>query len=190
QVITEVPQEEVELSLVRADLGAVTQSDVEAAALAEAPIFAFNVGNVPPEVKAMAQKEGVQIYSHDVIYRFLDDVKTVMSEFLRVEVKETVLGEAKTLQVFETTGRNKETVMVAGLNVSSGKLSRAHLFRVVRDDVVVKEGSKAASIRRHKDRVSEVTKDKECGVALEDFNDFQEGDMLQCYKLDEIKRQL
>lgn len=64
------------------------------------------------------------------------------------------------LQVFETTGRNKESVMVAGLTVSSGKLSRTHLFRVLRDDVVVAEGGKAASIRRHKDRVSEVTKDK------------------------------
>ena len=63
-------------------------------------------------------------------------------------------------QVFETTGKNKESVMVAGLTVFAGKLSRAHLFRVLRDDVVVVEGSKAASIRRHKDRVSEVTKDK------------------------------
>lgn len=63
-------------------------------------------------------------------------------------------------QVYEITGRNKESVVVAGLAVSSGKLSRTHLFRVLRDDVVVAEGIKAASIRRHKDRVSEVTKDK------------------------------
>ncbi|CAM9093951.1 unnamed protein product [Ectocarpus sp. 4 AP-2014] len=190
QVMTEVPQDEVELSLLKTGLGSVTQSDVEAAALAEASIFAFNVGGVPADVKAKAQKEGVQIHSHDVIYRFLDDVKAVMSSLLPPAFEETVIGEAKTLQVFETTGKNKETVSVAGLEVSSGKLSRTHFFRVIRDEEVVADRVKAASMRRHKDRVNEVTKDKECGVALEDFDAFKEGDVVQCYSLEEIKRTL
>eukprot|EP00752_Nemacystus_decipiens_P006400 g5764.t1 len=190
QVMAEVPQDEVELSLLKTGLGSVTQSDVEAAALAGASIFAFNVGAVPPDVKAMAQKEGVQIHSHDVIYRFLDDVKSVMSGLLPPALKETVIGEAKTLQVFETTGTNKERVMVAGLNVSSGKISRAHYFRVMRDEEILADRVKAISMKIHKDRVNEVTKDKECGVALEDFNEFQEGDVVQCYTLDEIEQTL
>ncbi|CAM9450843.1 unnamed protein product [Hapterophycus canaliculatus] len=190
QVMSDVPQDEVELNLLKTGLGAVTQSDVEAAALAEASIFTFNVGGVPPDVKAMAQKEGVQIHSHDVIYRFLDDVKAVMCSHLPRAFKETMIGEAETRQVFETTGKNKETVVVAGLSVSSGKLSRSHFFRVLRDEEVLADRVKATSMRRHKDRVNEVTKDKECGVTLEDFSDFKEGDVLQCFMLDEIERTL
>ncbi|CAM9120835.1 unnamed protein product [Choristocarpus tenellus] len=191
QVMEDVPSDEVSLKVLRADVGPVTRSDVDLAVTAEgASIFAFNVNVSAANVKAYAQQQNVQIHSHDVIYRFEEDARSVMSAMLPLQKEDVLVGAAEVLQLFDTVSKGNQRNVVAGCNVTQGKLKRSETFRVLRGGKILFDGDRAKSMRRFKDKVNEVANGKECGLSLNSFNDYEVGDIIECYSVKEVRRTL
>ena len=132
--------------------------------------------------KEMANKEGVEIKTYSVIYNAIEDVKAAMKGLLDPEYKETIIGNAEVRQIFKVS--NVGTI--AGCYVTDGKITRHSIIRVIRDNIVIHEG-KLASLKRFKDDVKEVSKEYECGIQLENYNDIKEGDILEAHIMEEIK---
>jgi translation initiation factor IF-2 len=154
------------------------------AAASKAIIIGFNVR---PDVNARkaAEEAGVEIRLYRVIYEVIDEVKAAMTGLLEPEKREVVLGRAEVRATFKVP----KVGTVAGCFVTDGKIQNRALARVIRDGVVVFEG-RIESLKRFKDDVREVAQGYECGIGLEKFNDIKEGDVIEAYMIEEIKREL
>ncbi len=176
--------DEVAARIVHSAVGAVTESDVALAVASNAPILAFNV-RASKKVRDVAQAEGIEIRYYSIIYDLVDDIKAVLSGMLAPERRETFLGYAEILDVFNVSKIGK----VAGCVITEGKVERGIGVRLLRDNVVIHEGM-LSTLKRFKDEVSEVTSGQECGMAFENYQDMRKGDMIECFRVEEIERSL
>ncbi|MCS6816050.1 MAG: translation initiation factor IF-2 [Blastocatellia bacterium] len=185
QTLEKLSSEKVKINVIRAGVGAITESDVLLAAASRdmqrsALIVGFNV-RPEPRARDVAEQEGVEIRLYSVIYKVEEDIRNAMLGLLAPVEKEVTLGRAEVRQVF----RIAKVGNVAGCFVQSGVLRRNANARVIRDHVVVYEGT-IASLRRFKEDVIEVKEGFECGVALERFNDIKEGDVIEAYVIEKV----
>ncbi len=180
--LEKLSNDEVKVKVIHANVGGVTESDVTLAKVANAIIIAFNV-RPEPLAKLTAEKEGIEIKTYSVIYNAIEDVKDAMTGMLDPKFEEKVIGNAEIRQVFKVSSIGS----IAGCYVTNGKVERHAGVRVVRDNVVVHEG-KLASLKRFKDDVKEVTEGYECGLQIENYNDIEEGDTLEIFVMEEIKK--
>lgn len=176
--------DEVAARIVHAGVGGITESDVSLAAASEAPIIGFNV-RANKQAREAAEREGIEIRYYNIIYDLVDDMKGVMSGLLAPERRETFLGNAEILEVFNITKVGK----VAGCRVTDGKVERGAGVRLIRDNVVIHEG-KLSTLKRFKDEVKEVSGGQECGMAFENYQDIRQGDVIECFRVEQIKRSL
>ncbi|GBF59217.1 translation initiation factor IF-2 [Candidatus Phycosocius bacilliformis] len=176
--------DEVRAKVIHQAVGGITESDVLLAKSSGAPILAFNT-RAQKQVRDLAEHEGVEIRYYSIIYNLLDDVKDILSGMLEPERKETFLGYAQILQVFNITKVGK----IAGCKINEGNIRRGCGVRLLRDDVVIHEG-KLSTLKRFKDEVSEVSAGQECGMAFEGYQDLREGDLIECFDVQIIKRSL
>ena len=182
QSLEKISNEEVKVKVIHAVAGAVTESDVQLAKAAKAIIIAFNVRPVGA-AKEMADKGEVEIKQYSVIYQAIEDVEAAMKGMLDPIFEEKVIGNAEIRQTFKVS--NVGTI--AGCYVLDGKVERNAGVRIIRDSVVIHEG-KLASLKRFKDDVKEVAKSYECGIQIENFNDLKEGDIMEVFVMEQIKR--
>jgi translation initiation factor IF-2 len=176
--------DEVQARIVHSGAGGITETDVSLAESTGAAIMAFNV-RANKQARDAAEANGVEIRYYNIIYNLLDDVKAAMSGLLSPERRETFLGNAEILEVFNITKVGK----VAGCKVTEGKVERGAGVRLVRDNVVIHEG-KLKTLKRFKDEVSEVPVGQECGMAFENYDDIRAGDVIECFRVEEIARSL
>ena len=177
--------DEVRARVILSGAGAISESDVMLAKGSGAPILGFNV-RATSQARQLAEREGVEIRYYAIIYDLLDDVKGVMSGLLAPEQRETFLGNARVLQVFDITRVGK----VAGCRVTEGVVRRGARVRIVRNDIVVLELGVLQTLKRFKEEVAEVGNGVECGMAFQGFQDIQEGDIIECFTIEEVKRSL
>ena len=182
QSLEKLSDEEVRVRVIHSAAGAVTESDVTLAKVSNAIIIAFNVRPVAT-AKQAAEKEEVEIKQYSVIYQAIDDVKAAMKGMLDPIYEEKVIGNVEVRQVFKVS--NVGTI--AGAYVLEGKIERNAGVRVLRENVVIHEG-KLVSLKRFKDDVKEVAKGYECGMQIENYNDLKEGDIIEVYVMEEVKR--
>ena len=177
EMLPKISNEQVKVKIIQASVGAVTETDVLLASASNAIIVAFNVR---PERKAaeLAQREGVDVRLHTIIYELLDELKKAAAGLLAPVVKETYLGRAEVRDTFRIKGAG----VIAGCSVQDGIMKRDADVRVLRDNVVVYTG-RVASLRRFKEDVNEVRTGFECGVGISNFNDVKVGDVLECFKM-------
>lgn len=183
KAINDIHSDKVECQFIGAAAGPISESDVLLASSSDAVILGFNVKVESNAVKAV-KREGVQVKIFSIVYELIDQVKDAMLGMLEQETRETVLGHAEVKQVFKA---NKGKA--AGAYVSDGKMLRTAEARVLRDGQVVFDG-KMSTLRRFKDEVQEVKSGLECGIRLADYNDYEEGDVIECYSLEKIKQTL
>lgn len=182
QSLEKLSDGEVNVRVIHSAAGAVNESDVNLAKVANAIIIAFNVRPVPT-AKALAEREEIEIKQYSVIYQAIDDVKAAMKGMLDPIYEEKVIGNVEVRQTFKVS--NVGTI--AGAYVLEGKIERNAGVRVLRENVVIHEG-KLISLKRFKDDVKEVAKGYECGMQIENYNDLKEGDIIEVYIMEEIKR--
>ncbi len=175
--------DEVKCKIVHSGVGGINETDVGLALATGAPIIGFNV-RASRNAADLAGKEGVEIRYYSIIYDLIDDIKAVMSGMLAPEIKETIIGTAEVLDIFNA-GKGK----AAGCLVTSGVIRQGAKARLLRDDTVVYEGD-LGSLRRFKDAVKEVESGVECGMNFESYNDMKVGDVIECYEVQEIERNL
>ena len=175
--------DEVKCKIVHSGVGGINETDVGLAVATGAPVIGFNV-RASRNASDLAHKEGVEIRYYSIIYDLIDDIKSVMSGLLAPEIKETILGTAEIRDIFNA-GKGK----AAGCLVTSGVVKQGAHARLLRDDVVVYEG-KLGSLRRFKDAVKEVESGVECGMNFASYNDMKPGDVIECYDVEEIERNL
>ena len=173
---------EVKVKVIHSNAGGVTESDVQLAKAANAIIIAFNVRPVGA-AKQLAEKEGVEIKQYSVIYQALEDVQDAMKGMLAPVYIEKNIGNAEVRQTF----RISNVGTIAGCFVLDGKLERNAGVRVIREGVVIHDG-KLVSLKRFKDDAKEVSKGFECGIQIQDYNDVKEGDIIEAYIKEEVKR--
>lgn len=183
KAISDIESEKVECEFIGAAAGPISESDVLLASSSDAVILGFNVKVESNAVKAV-KREGVQVKIFSIVYELIDQVKDAMLGLLEPETRETVLGHAEIRQVFKL---NKGKA--AGSYVADGKMLRTAEARVLRDGQVVFDG-KMSTLRRFQDEVEEVKSGLECGIRLADYNDYEEGDIIECYTLEKIKQTL
>ncbi|WP_048645321.1 translation initiation factor IF-2 [Nitratireductor soli] len=176
--------EEVQARIVHAGAGAITESDVSLAETSEAAIIGFNV-RANKQARDAAEQAGIEIRYYNIIYDLVDDIKAAMSGLLSPERRETFLGNAEILEVFNVSKVGK----VAGCRVTEGKVERGAGVRLIRDSVVIHEG-KLKTLKRFKDEVSEVPAGQECGMAFENYEDIRAGDVIEAFRVEHITRTL
>jgi len=177
--------DEVRARIILSGAGAISESDVMLAKGAGSPVIGFNV-RASKQARELAEREGVEIRYYAIIYDLVDDIKGVLSGMLAPLQRETFLGNARVLQVFDITKVGR----VAGCRVTEGVVRRGARVRIVRDDVVVLELGVLQTLKRFKDEVVEVTNGMECGMAFQGFQDIKEGDIIECFTLEEVARTL
>lgn len=182
QSLEKLSDNEVAVKVIHSNAGAINESDVNLAKAAKAIIIGFNV-RPNATAKEVAEKQGVEIKLYSVIYQALEDVEAAMNGLLDPVYEEKVIGNVEVRQTFKIS--NVGTI--AGGYVKDGKVERNAGVRVIREDVVIHEG-KLASLKRFKDDVKEVAKGFECGLQIENYNDIKEGDIIEVFVMEEIKR--
>jgi translation initiation factor IF-2 len=176
--------DEVAARIIHSGAGGITESDVSLAEASQAAIIGFNV-RANKQARDAAEAAGVEIRYYNIIYDLVDDVKAAMSGLLSPERRETFLGNAEILEVFNISKVGK----VAGCLITEGKVERGAGVRLIRDNIVVHEG-KLSTLKRFKDEVREVASGQECGMAFEHYEDMRKGDVIECYRVEEIARTL
>ncbi|WP_159590130.1 translation initiation factor IF-2 [Chelativorans xinjiangense] len=176
--------DEVRANIVHSGAGAITESDVSLAETSEAAIIGFNV-RANKQARDAAEQAGIEIRYYNIIYDLVDDIKAAMSGLLSPERRETFLGNAEILEVFNITKVGK----VAGCRVTEGKVERGAGVRLIRDNVVIHEG-KLKTLKRFKDEVAEVPGGQECGMAFENYEDIRVGDVIEAYRVEMVTRTL
>jgi translation initiation factor IF-2 len=176
--------DEVAARIVHAGVGGITESDINLAEASNAAVIGFNV-RAHKEARESAERAGIEIRYYNIIYNLIDDVKGAMSGLLAPTLREDMLGNASILEVFSISKVGK----VAGCRVTDGTVQRGANVRLIRDNVVVHEG-KLSTLKRFKDEVKEVLAGQECGMAFENYQDMRAGDVIECYRVEEIKRSL
>jgi translation initiation factor IF-2 len=179
-----VGNEEVQALIIHSGAGGITESDIALAAASKAAVIGFNV-RANAQARAVAEAEGVEIRYYAVIYDLVDDVKAVMSGLLDPTLREHFLGNAEVLEVFNISKVGK----IAGCRITDGKVERGASVRLIRDDVVIHEGQ-LSTLKRFKDEVKEVNAGQECGMGFENYHDLKEGDVIECFTIEEIERNL
>lgn len=182
QSLQKLSNDEVKVRVIHGAVGAITETDVTLASASNAIIIGFNVRPNDNAV-AIAEKDSVDIKTYRVIYNAIDDIKSAMIGMLEPEYKEVVLGKAEVRQVYKIS--NVGTI--AGCYVLDGKLTRNSSVRVIRDGIVIFE-SELASLKRFKDDAKEVASGYECGLSVEKFNDLKDGDIIEAFTMEEIKK--
>ncbi|MEM1036652.1 MAG: translation initiation factor IF-2 [Pseudomonadota bacterium] len=184
QSLEKLATDEVRANVVYGAAGGISESDILLAQSTGSPVFAFNV-RANKQARDLAEKEGVEIRYYSIIYELIDDVKASLSGMLAPEKKETFIGYADILEVFNITKVGK----VAGCKVTEGVVKRGCGVRLLRDDVVIHEGN-LKTLKRFKDEVPEVSNGMECGMAFEKYEDIREGDKIECFEIEMIARTL
>jgi translation initiation factor IF-2 len=176
--------EEVGARIIHSGVGGINESDVTLAEASGTAIIGFNV-RANKEARDAAERSGTEIRYYNIIYDLVDDIKKAMSGLLAPTLREERLGEARILQVFGVSKVGK----VAGCLVQDGRVERGANVRLIRDNVVIHEG-KLSTLKRFKDEVKDVGSGQECGMAFENYQDMREGDIIECYRVEEIRRSL
>ncbi len=176
--------DEVRARVVHSGAGGITESDISLAEASDAAIIGFNV-RANSQAREAAAAAGIEIRYYNIIYDLVDDVKAAMSGMLTPERRETFLGNAEILEVFNITKVGK----VAGCRVTEGKVERGVGVRLIRDSVVIHEGS-LKTLKRFKDEVNEVNAGQECGMAFENYEDIRVGDVIECFRVEHVTRTL
>ena len=174
--------DEVKVRVIHGGAGAINETDIILAQASNAIVMGFNV-RPDNNAAALAEKEGVEIKNYRVIYNAIDDVKAAMIGMLQPDVKEVILGSAECRVIYKVSAVGT----IAGAYVLNGKITRNAEIRLIRDGIVVYEGH-LASLKRFKDDVKEVAAGYECGLSIERFNDLKEGDIVEAFKMEEVKR--
>jgi translation initiation factor IF-2 len=182
--LRKIGNDEVEARIVHSGVGGITESDIALATAAKAVVIGFNVrANV--QAKSAADQGGVEIRYYNIIYDLVDDVKAAMSGLLAPTVREIFLGNARILEVFNISKVGK----VAGCRVTEGRVERGARVRLIRDNVVIHEGT-LSTLKRFKDEVKEVPAGQECGMAFANYQDIRTGDVIECFNIETVARSL
>ena len=176
--------DEVNLRVLHSGVGAINESDVTLAGSTGAMLVGFNV-RANPQARELARRDNVDIRYYSIIYNLIDDVRGLLSGLLAPTLRETFLGNAEIREVFNITKVGK----VAGCYVTEGEVRRGAKVRLLRDNVVIHEGS-LKTLKRFKDEVKEVKNGFECGMAFENYDDIKTGDVIECFDVEEIAREL
>jgi translation initiation factor IF-2 len=184
QAMAKIGNDEVRVRVLHSGVGAITETDVGLAEASGAPIMGFNV-RANASARNTANQKGVEIRYYSVIYDLVDDVKKAASGLLSNEIKEHFIGYANIKEVFKVTGVGK----VAGCLVTEGVARRSAGVRLLRDNVVIHEGT-LKTLKRFKDEVSEVQSGQECGMAFESYDDVRPGDVIEIFTREEVTRTL
>jgi translation initiation factor IF-2 len=176
--------EEVAARVIHSGVGGITESDITLAEASDAAVIGFNV-RAHKEAREAAERTGVEIRYYNIIYDLVDDVKQALSGMLAPTLREERLGEAQILEVFNVSKVGK----VAGCRVLDGVVQRGAHVRLIRDNVVIHEG-KLSQLKRFKDDAREVSAGQECGMSFEHYQDMRAGDLIECYRVEEVKRTL
>ncbi|HVZ99851.1 MAG TPA: translation initiation factor IF-2 [Caulobacterales bacterium] len=183
--IDKIGTEEVRGRIVHAGVGAINESDVQLAKTSGASIVGFNV-RASKEARDLADREGVEIRYYAIIYDLLDDIKGVLSGMLAPVNRETFLGNAQVLEVFQISKVGK----VAGCRVTEGVVRKGAKVRILRDNVVIQEMGTLTTLKRFKDEVNEVQSGQECGMSFGPFQDIKQGDVIECFNVEVVQRTL
>ena len=184
QAMEKIGNDEVRVRVLHYGVGAITETDVGLAEASGAPIIGFNV-RANASARNTANQKGVEIRYYSVIYDLVDDVKAAASGLLSNEIRERFIGYAKIKEVFKVTGVGK----VAGCLVTEGIARRSAGVRLLRDDVVIHEGT-LKTLKRFKDEVPEVISGQECGMAFENYDDIRPDDVIEIFEREEVERKL
>lgn len=176
--------DEVRVRIVHSGAGGITESDVSLAETSGAAIIGFNV-RANAQARTAAAAAGIEIRYYSIIYNLVDDVKAALSGMLSPERRETFIGNAEILEIFDISKVGK----IAGCRVTEGKVERGAGVRLVRDNVVVHEGT-LKTLKRFKDEVSEVPGGQECGMAFQNYEDMRVGDVIECFRVEMVSRTL
>ena len=184
QALEKLSTDEVNARVIHYAVGGISESDVQLAAASRAVILGFNV-RANTQARDAAERTGIEVRYYNIIYDLVDDVKQAMSGLLAPALRETFLGNAEILEIFNITKVGK----VAGCRVTEGSVQRGAKVRLIRDNVVVHEGT-LSTLKRFKDEVREVQVGQECGMAFENYQDMRQGDVIECFRVEEVKRTL
>lgn len=182
--LNKLSNDEVAVQVLHSAVGPISESDITLARASNAFVIGFNV-RANPQARDMARRDGVDIRYYSIIYDVADDVKKGLEGMLSPELREKIIGYAEIRKVFNITGVGK----VAGCMVTEGMVKRGARVRLLRDNVVVHDGT-LGQLKREKDDVKEVKSGYECGMSFENYNDIQEKDYIECYEVEELERQL
>jgi len=174
--------ENIRTNIVHSNVGTITESDIMLAGTVGAVVIGFNV-RPSTEITLLAERENIEIRCYRVIYNLIEEVEAAMKGMLDPIFKEVVLGKAVVRETFKVPGIG----IIAGAYITEGKVVRNEKIRLVRDGIVIHEG-KISSLKRMKDDVKEVRDGFECGIGIENYNDIKEGDTIECFTMEEIKR--
>jgi len=179
-----IGNDEVKARVIHGAAGAISESDILLAKASNAPVLAFNV-RPNRQAKDLAEREGVEIRYYSIIYDLIDDVKGVLSGMLEPERRETFIGYAEILEIFNISKVGK----IAGCKITEGRVERGSGVRLLRDNVVIHEGM-LRTLKRFKDEVEKVQAGMECGMAFEAYEDMRKGDLIECFTVEMIERSL
>jgi translation initiation factor IF-2 len=182
--LNKLSTDEVSAQILMSGVGGITESDVTLASASNAIIIGFNV-RANKQANDLATRDGIEIRYYNIIYDLVDDVKAAMSGLLKPERRETFIGYAEILEVFNISKVGK----VAGCRVTEGIVERGAGVRLLRDNVVIHEG-KLKTLKRFKDEVKEVPVGQECGMAFENYEDIRAGDVIECFRVEQVTRTL
>ncbi|MHA6689344.1 translation initiation factor IF-2 [Devosia sp. A449] len=182
--LNKLSTDEVSAQILMSAVGGITESDVTLASASNAIVIGFNV-RANKQATELATRDGIEIRYYNIIYDLVDDVKNAMSGLLKPERRETFIGNAEILEVFNITKVGK----VAGCRITEGMVERGSGVRLIRDNVVIHEG-KLKTLKRFKDEVKEVQIGQECGMAFENYEDMRAGDVIECFRVETVQRTL
>ena len=180
--LEKIDVEGVKVTVIRGGVGAITESDVVLASASHALIIGFNV-RATSSTTDIAKQYGIEIKTYDIIYKVVEDMENAMKGMLEPEFEEKVLGQAEIRQIFKFS----KVGLIAGCHVISGIIKNNAKARLIRDDIIIYNGE-VKSLQHEKDQVKEVKKDMDCGITLENCQDYKEKDIIEVYELVEIKR--
>ncbi len=184
QSLNKLSNDEVNVNIVKAQVGAITESDILLATASNAIIFGFNV-RPSNSINAISERENVEIRTYRIIYELINDVRDALTGLLEPEKREEVEGSIEVRDIFKVPGVGT----IAGGYVQNGKISRKSMVRLIRDGIVIYEGE-VSSLKRFKDDAKEVLTGFECGIGLNNYNDIKEGDVIETFIIKEFKRDL
>ena len=182
--LEKISTSEVSIRVLHSAVGGVNESDVILAKASDAVIIGFNV-RANPQARDLARRDGVEIRYYSIIYDLIEDMRGALSGLLAPALRERFLGNASIREVFNITRVGK----VAGCLVTEGTVRRGAKVRLLRDNVVIHEGT-LKTLKRFKDEVREVREGYECGMAFENYQDVQAGDVIECFEIEEVARTL
>jgi len=184
QALEKIGNEEIRSRVIHYAVGGINESDIGLAQASGAVVLGFNV-RASGQARDAAERAGIEIRYYNIIYDLVDDIKAAMSGQLAPELRETFLGNARILEIFNITKVGK----VAGCQVTEGSVQRGAKVRLIRDNVVIHEGT-LSTLKRFKDEVKEVQVGQECGMAFENYQDMRAGDVIECFRVEKVQRTL